>query len=274
MDNLYQHVELEQVYAQVLDDPNKAIAVCSANAGEGVTSLAQALAKRNLMAGYSTLYVDFNLYHPNLKPIFLSNKIEVSDEVSDIANDLNVDKPISALASRKSHRDESDAERADEDKKYIIGSPQLTSIEGDNGVLVGIVAPTARNKIIKLKQAGYLEKCIAQWKTEYDTIIIDTSPINRINANNLSAMRVASACDGAILSILSGHTTQAMLYTAMEKLKANKVNLIGCVYNDRYSPSLKDELIRQVDRLFPTENVIRHYLYQFLFKNKLLSLEL
>ncbi|MFT6926241.1 MAG: protein-tyrosine kinase [Psychromonas sp.] len=39
----YQHIEIEQIYTQIFSDRKRAIAVCSANSGEGVTSLAIAL---------------------------------------------------------------------------------------------------------------------------------------------------------------------------------------------------------------------------------------
>ena len=64
-----ENVEIEQIYSQVLAQPNRSLAICAANANEGVTSLAIALAQRNLLAGHATLVVDLNLYHPALEAL-------------------------------------------------------------------------------------------------------------------------------------------------------------------------------------------------------------
>jgi protein-tyrosine kinase len=65
----YQNMEIEQIYAQIFSEPKRSIAICSANAGEGVTSLTLALAERHLLAGHSTLVVDLNLYRPALQSL-------------------------------------------------------------------------------------------------------------------------------------------------------------------------------------------------------------
>lgn len=57
--------EIEQVYAGVLAKGARAVAVTSAGPGEGVTSVASALAQRSLLAGQSTLLVDLNLNNPS-----------------------------------------------------------------------------------------------------------------------------------------------------------------------------------------------------------------
>jgi len=46
----------------VLGEGKRSIAISSANSGEGVSSIAQALVQRNLLAGHSTLLVDLNLH--------------------------------------------------------------------------------------------------------------------------------------------------------------------------------------------------------------------
>lgn len=248
MDIPYQNLEIEQIYYQLLQDPFRTIAVCSANEGEGVTSLALALTKRNLMAGYSTLYVDLNLYRPAVKQLFSDITFEKNH-----AELPHSDKSLSLIAA--------------------LGQPQLISLAGDESVVNGIVAPTAREHVLKLKQSGALEACITQWRKEYDTVIIDTSPLNRINANNIPAERVAAACDGAVLAILAGKTTTTMVNTAIEKLNASEVNLLGCIYNDRDNPHLKTELIRQIKRIPPWLGWIKNRLIGSIHKSKLLSME-
>ena len=69
-----QNMEIEQIYARTLDAGARAISISSANTGEGVTSIAMALAQRNLLAGRSTLVVDLNLHHPALNSLLSLEK--------------------------------------------------------------------------------------------------------------------------------------------------------------------------------------------------------
>jgi len=237
----YQNMEIEQIYTQLLSHPNTAIAICAAEENEGVTSLAFALAQRNLLAGHSTLLVDLNLYKPSLNSI------------------LNIDETEKDIALLP--------------QQQLLGSPKLVSSEHNNIVINGIVAPQKRDNIMKLRQPGALEKCIEQWLQVFDTVIIDTSPLNRVNANNIPPERVAAACDGAVLITLAGRTPEAALLSAVEKLKNNNATLLGCVFNDRDNPTLKDELIRETKRLDPRLAWLSRPLRKLISKNRLLSLE-
>jgi Mrp family chromosome partitioning ATPase len=249
----YQNIEIEQAYVQAFSDPFRAIAICSANSGEGTTSLALALAKRNLMAGYSTLLVDLNLYHPSLKTLFeseMGNQIKQPCEITHSSSN----KQLVVINT-------------------LLPEPQLVVVTDEASILTGIVAPTAQGHVLKLKQAGVLEQCIKQWREEFDTVIIDTSPLNRLNANNIPAERVASACDGTILTVLAGETDSDMLSTALEKLNNHQANLIGCIFNDRDNPRLKDELIRQANRIEKRWHWLGQYIKQKVSNFKLLSLD-
>ena len=211
----YHNIEIEQIYSQVFHPPGRAIALCAANAGEGVTSVALALAERNLLAGRKTLIVDLNLYQPTL---------------SKVTNIVLLPTPS---ASRST----------------ILAAPQLISLPDNCRVMTGIPAPEDRNQILKLRQPGTLEHCINSWLQSYDDVIIDTSPLNRVNAGNIPAERVAAACDGAVMVVLANHTNEAMLNSAIDKLGCADAKLLGCVFNDRDNPALTDEIIREAQRL-------------------------
>ncbi|WP_019614101.1 tyrosine-protein kinase family protein [Psychromonas ossibalaenae] len=245
----YQNIEIEQIYSQVLGTCRRSIAVCSAESGEGVTSLACALAQRNLLAGHSTLLVDLNLYRPALQsllgiensPLNLSDSREISTQ------------PINTT---------------------LLTAPQLISTSQSPVVLTGITAPLKRENIIKLRQTGALEQCISAWLEHYDTVILDTSPINRINAQNIPAERAAAACDGAVLIVLAGNTNEAAVSSAVNKLNTAGAQLLGCVLNDRDNPSLKNELLRETQRLPALFRGLRCRLKKFIVNNRLLTLEI
>lgn len=237
----YQNMEIEQIYTQVFSETKCAIAICSANPGEGVTSLALALAQRNLLAGRSTLLVDLNLYRPALNNLF------------------NVDEQSGCFPITLGNT--------------VLTTPQMVTVKDDPLIVTGISAPLEREKIIKLRQPGVLEQCIEEWLMEFDSVIIDTSPLNRINAQNIPAERIAAACDGAILVVLAGQTNEAMVSNAVNKLKTSKSQLLGCVFNDRDNPSLKNELLREVQRIDSKCNWLSRLLKKLINNNNFLQLE-
>lgn len=237
----YQNMEIEQIYSQLLHNPRASIAVCSAQQGEGVTSVVCALAERNLLAGYSTLVVDLNLYRPALKSLM---------EVHTPSDNTLVD----------SH-------------KNCFNAIQLLSPPHSDVVFNGITAPSKREHTMHLRQTGVLESYIEHWLTLFDTVLIDTSPINRINAQNIPPERVAAACDGALLVVLAGQTTEPEISHAVNKLQTAQAQIIGSVFNDRDNPTLKSELLRESQRLPKFMGVLKDRIGKLITRNQLLSLE-
>ncbi|GLS91295.1 chromosome partitioning ATPase [Psychromonas marina] len=216
----YQNMEIEQIYTQLLATPKTSLAVCSAEQGEGVTSLAFALAQRCLLAGHSTLLVDLNLYRPAIKGVLAIDTTAQQNSTNVISKHEN-----------------------------ILQQPQLVFSQHSTIVVSGVVAPTKREHVMRLRQPGILEQCIEQWLQEYDTVIIDSSPLNRVNAQNIPAERVAAACHGALLTVLAGKTSEASVHSAVSKLNNANAQLLGSVFNDRDNPSLKNELLREIKRI-------------------------
>ncbi len=48
--------------------------ITACDSGDGVTSIATALAERFMLAGHSTLYVDLNLFNPAFKDLHVGRK--------------------------------------------------------------------------------------------------------------------------------------------------------------------------------------------------------
>ena len=249
----YQNMEIEQIYTQLLSNPHTSLAVCAAEQGEGVTSLAFALAQRNLLAGHATLLVDLNLYRPAIKSLLPIESTPLLDNQNSDSTSLQ---PRNATHIVD-----------------LLSTPQLVSSADSSIVLTGIVAPTKRDHIMKIRQPGVLEQCINEWLTQYDTVIIDTSPLNRVNAQNIPPERVAAACDGAILVVLAGQTSEAAINNAVTKLNNANAQLLGSVLNDRDNPTLKAELLREVERLEPRLSWLSRPLKRVLNKSRLLALE-
>ena len=231
-----ENMEIQQIYTRLQDMGKQSIAITSASAGDGATSIALALAQHYLLAGHYTLLVDLNLHHPSLDTLL----------------DLNL--PVS-------------------ENNELFESPKLMSTPSKDVALTGIIAPDRRDVIMKLRQPGILEKAISEWQKVYDTVIIDTSPINQINSKNIPPERVAAACDGSLLVVLAGQTNEIMASTAINTLRSAGAQVLGCVYNDRDNPTLKTELIRETQRLRPRLGRIATYIEGWIQKNRLLSID-
>lgn len=127
-------------------------------------------------------------------------------------------------------------------------------------------APEVPNRNLLLREKSYLQQCLDTWMEAFDVIIIDTSPINANNRNNLPAARISSVCEACLLVVLAGETRQGCVAGAVQRLEQQGATLLGCVYNDLNNPSLLDEMLREsyrLQRLFPGfmswfRNKIRH----------------
>lgn len=229
------NLEIERIHAQALTAGRRTLAITAANSGEGTTSVALALAHRNLLAGRSTVIVDLNLHRPALKPVLAFRGINTAPS--------------------------------------LLDHPQLIATDGRELALTGITVPSRREALTKLRRPGVLAYHIDELLRTFDTVIFDTSSINRVNANNMPAEQVAAACDGAVLVVLAGQTRETTISAAIEKLRCAGAVLVGCVLNDRDNPELKDELLREIARLPPALATFSTWLRRKILDTPLLSLE-
>ncbi|GLT18010.1 chromosome partitioning ATPase [Vibrio zhanjiangensis] len=61
--------EVEQIYLAAEFSEARSLCVTGCNSGDGVTSVASAIAERYLLGGHKTLLVDLNLFHPSFEPV-------------------------------------------------------------------------------------------------------------------------------------------------------------------------------------------------------------
>ncbi len=127
--------------------------------------------------------------------------------------------------------------------------------------------------LIRLREPGELGNKLTEWKDVYDSIIIDTAPLNTVSRLCFPAERICASSDATIMLVLSAHTTQAQVVEAVEKLKVHKANLVGTILNDYYNPDLKAELLRtsgKFARVFPGAS---RWVNKKLYQSRFLSLE-
>ncbi len=238
------YAELESIYSQTIDCGVRSLAVTACNSGDGTTTLACALAKRAQAGGRKTLLVDMNFCHPSIGP-------ELGLEGGSWKNLDNL------LEEQISFVKESESTSA-----YL---PKSTT------PLAVLPAPSTPTGNLMLREKGYLARCMEAWLQEYEVVIVDTSPLNAINRHNLPAERICSQCEGSILTVLAGITRQAQIQSAMERLRGHDIELSGCVFNDRFCPSLAEELIRESYRLQRWLPSLMHWFRQKVRKSALLN---
>ena len=231
-----QNSEIEQIYQNIWNLGFASVVFTSPNAGEGVSTVAQTVAQRFLLAGHRTLLVDLNLYRPTLQKLL----------------------PI---------------EREDPRGPQLLHAPTLVAQKDEQKPILGITAPTDRNAILKLRKPGTLKAYINEWQQEFDLIIFDATPVNRINSQNIPADTIAAACDACYLVVETGKTLQSMVVEASNRLKKAGANVAGCILNDMHNPSLKSELLRQCRRIKPFSEVLYNFLRRWIYNNQYLCID-
>ena len=231
-----QSMEIERIFSHLSTQGYRSVAITASNTDEGVTSVTLALAQRYLLSGLSALVVDLNLYRPSLIPMLETYTEQVTEG--------------------------------------YFSSPQLVGTEKGVIALTGIAAPEGRDALVKLRHPGVLRQCIQQWHQQFDVVLFDTSPLNRINASNLPAERTAVECDATLLVVLANKTTKAQVSEAVERLTTAGAHLTGSILNDRYNPCLKHELIRQIKRLDRRCKWLSQRLQKIVNNNRLLTLDI
>lgn len=241
--NACQQVDL--LYSQIFDLSDvKSIAITSAKEGEGVSTLALKLAERANLCGKSALIVDLNIRHPSLHYAF----------------NLNLE--------------ESSPEGSDETHQSLLPAPGLVNADGDEGIYSGVPAPNNRHAILRLKNPGMLEEYMHEWNKDFDQIIIEAPPLLLQDIEHISAVRIAEACDATVIVVMAAKTTSFMLEAALLRLKSSRAKILGCVYNDYINPSLKQELLREINRLPKFLHVLSAKLKTWVRRNRFLSIEI
>ncbi|MDX2103047.1 MAG: hypothetical protein SF002_10955 [Alphaproteobacteria bacterium] len=203
--------EIDRIHAQTLAGPAPTLAVTAASRGDGVTSLALALARRSAATGRRTLLVDLAWHAP-------------------------------AVAARTGLVPSAWGADAVADASTV---PAVWWSNHDFGVLAHSTDPAA----LGLRDPAMLRRALAAWQQVAERVVIDCSPVLTRNAANMPAEAVAAAAAGTILVVKAGTTRTVALEQAVARLTDRGASLLGIVYDDRECPLLAAELERETRRL-------------------------
>lgn len=171
----------------------KVIAVTSALAHEGKSSIAFRLAKSMAGLNKRTLYLDCDIRNSMVK-----ERYKITGKTVGLSEFLC-------------------------GKVGIYGIIYRTDDPWMDIIFTGAVAPNPS----ELVSGPLFEQLITQLKKYYDYIVVDTPPVNLV----IDGALVAKRCDGTVLVVESGVTERSQIIRAKQQLEYAGVKILGVVLN-------------------------------------------
>ncbi|MEZ8823843.1 AAA family ATPase [Vibrio amylolyticus] len=138
-------------------------------------------------------------------------------------------------------------------------------------LFTGVAIPGDQSTQLAYKDPTFMGHAVKKWESQFDRVIVDTSPLLQVNHRNIPAQSVASACDKTILVVKGGDTTSGQIEKAIELLNSQKIDLLGTVLNVKDQPTLSMEILREINRIPFLPKKIRQSIGRYLLRNEFLS---
>lgn len=201
-------LELDAIYRQIAENAPRTVCVTAANAGEGVSTLSLALARRGTASGLKTLLIDASVRRSPKSSLLWPTHSRGAPSQRWVRNVVT---------------------RVDETGLDLLPAPAGV------GALI-------------LRDAQALRRIFDVELVDYDLIVVDTAPLFPADHNAIPAEAVAAVCATTVLVVLAGVTSEHAARDAVERLLVSGANLSGAVFNDRFNPSLAEEIACKFDR--------------------------
>jgi Mrp family chromosome partitioning ATPase len=108
----------------------------------------------------------------------------------------------------------------------------------------GIQAPISMDKQLRYRDPSNLQRHIAQWLTQYDKVVFDTTAITQCNQSNIPTVTIANAVDSTLVVLSAGNSNTQELGTALSILKKAQATVGGIILNTHQQASFADDLTR------------------------------
>ena len=225
---------IQNAFYKIQREGIKSIAITSANKREGVSALAYALARRAATADVRVLLIDFNLTN--------------SGQTKSLALEQKAWKP----------------NKSTKDGNIVHLSNTNLSI---------LSAPAKTNDSWPFQDQKSIREMIDSMSEKYDLIIADLPSLLDHN-KKLQVEIMCSAFDATLLMLLSNKTLETEVTKVRKILEDAKVNLIGVIMNDQFTPKLVDELKRQLGKFEPRMLKLTQPLKKWIQGNSFLNQDL
>jgi len=181
------------VYLSIEGQSRKTILVTSAVPGEGKSTITANLGVVMAQAGKNVLIIDCDLRNPVIHKYFTANNNR------GLSNLLYHDKDINSVIHK-------------------------TGTNGLSLITSGPIPPNPSEILAAPQMKGLLEQVSAQ----FDTVLLDTPPVNVVT----DAVILASRVEGVLLVLKSESTGIDKIKSAKKQLEMANVTIIGVVLND------------------------------------------
>lgn len=201
--------ELETIYQLIQKDNSRCIALSSPEGGEGNTSMAMSIARRLSAAQNSVLFLDLNRCNP------------------------------------LTHEDCREIVEQPPEWDFSDISCQLSTI---NIGLVDFLGVKQLRDSELSREKHIVKEAIIRMQQEYDYIIIDLSPVNRNNQENVPAHILVESVDLFIVTVAIGETIEADLMAAQLELEKSGFSNVKFVVAQHNMPALGPLLLQSFEK--------------------------
>ena len=198
------------------DNSIRSLAIISATAGDGKSTIAIYLAQTAAAMGKRVLLVDANLRHPSIHEILnLPNTEGLSNLITE---ELSFEDVI--------HRNSSGiGEKNDDVRKKNSKNIEQLSLGHNLSILTTGQIPSNPTILLSSPQ---MKNLTAQFKQNFDLIIYDTSHLLGFADTNLLTRHI----DASILVIRIGKTNRSCLAKGLEQLNFSSTPMLGAIAID------------------------------------------
>lgn len=200
---------IQNTFYKIQREGVKNLAITSAKRHEGVSAVSYALARRAATAGLKVLLIDFNLAHP--------------DQTKHLALERVAWSPVSGLNDNT-----------------------ITKLSNTN--LSILSAPPHVKDTWPFQDQEKIQLMLKHLGQRYDLIIADMPSILEPESD-LQTEIACSAFEGVFIVTLASKTLETEMTQIKKILNEAYVNILGSIMNDQFTPTLTEELIRQLEKL-------------------------
>lgn len=205
--------EFELLYYNITSNRKMpiSIAMTGVHSQSGTSCLSYALARRMAASGHETLLIDFNLRNPDLSNQFSSKQTKWNP--SDFSDAAHIE---------------------------TLGTTGLSIM----------AAPNDNAALWPFREKKLLSSMLEKLKNQYDCIILDIpSILANGEEHNIPSELVCAVSDITLISLMAGKASENDIIRAQSVLKKSGAKIHGIMMNDQFTPSLKDEICREIDRV-------------------------
>ena len=207
--------EINRIHRQALSARRGSLVITSASSGEGVSTFAHIMALRSADNGQRTLLIDLNLRSATLSDLF-----DAERRVWDLPN-RELNQPLNDL---------------------------IVPAKGVNNISF-MAAPRDDDSVQHLRDVNRAQQFFAALESQYDQIVVDTTPVGALNRLNIDPVLLSAAASRAVVVMLAGVTPRENIKRCVRQLEEAGATVEGVLVNDYRNPSLQEELLAFADKL-------------------------